>query len=69
MDNMEMLTAKGMREKVPDEPSSSSGSYQKFPGAQEAPARSSAGSVPPPPNDVDLDADIDLEEDEDYLTD
>ena len=67
IDQMEILTPKGMRESVPDEPS---GGYQQFPGAKEPTApKSGDGSVPAPPDEVDLDADIDLEEDEDYLTD
>lgn len=65
LDNMEILTPKGVRETVPDEPSSG---YRQFPGAESS-GKSEGGSVPPPPNDVELDADIDLEEDEDYLTD
>jgi len=68
IDQMEILTPKGMRESVPDEPS-----YQSFPDtsaegqSKEQPAKS--GAAPAPPNDVDLDPDLDLEEDEDFFVD
>ncbi len=70
IDQMEILTPKGMREKVPSEPQ-----YQEFPGASgngepaKAKEAGGGGSVPAPPNDVDLDADMDLEEDEDFFVD
>lgn len=70
LDQMEILTPKGVRESVPDEPS-----YQEFPDtsskgqaqAQDQPAQK--GAAPSPPNDVDLDPDMDLEEDEDFFVD
>ena len=65
---MEILTPKGQREYVPDQPN-----YADFPDASTAaPAKSAApkeGGVPAPPNNVDLDPDMDLEEDENFLTD
>jgi single-strand DNA-binding protein len=70
IDNMEILTPKGQREYVPDEPT-----WQDFPDAsssqpqKQTAARGRGGNVPAPPDDVDLDADIDLEEDENFLTD
>ncbi len=76
IDQMEMLTPKGVRESVPADPGGGGG-YAQFPGSQNGAesqqkvpqAAGAGGSAPAPPNDVDLDADIDLEEDEDYLTD
>jgi single-strand DNA-binding protein len=73
IDQMEILTPKGMRESVPAEPS-----YSDFPGASGEPVgagqqtrkgSSGGGSVPAPPDDVDLDPDMDLEEDENFFTD
>jgi len=69
IDQMEILTPKGMRESVPAEPG-----YQDFPGASGngesvKKADGGGGSVPAPPDDVDLDPDMDLEEDEDFFTD
>jgi single-strand DNA-binding protein len=70
IDQMEILTPKGVRETGPEEPA-----YQEFPDTsaggqaqtQEQPAKT--GSAPAPPNDVDLDPDLDLEEDEDFFVD
>ena len=66
IDQMEILTPKGVRESVPAEPS-----YQEFPDAAAAPHKTAAGesSVRAPPDNVDLEEDIDLEEDEDFLAD
>jgi single-strand DNA-binding protein len=68
VDQMEILTPKGMRENVPDEPS-----YQDFPnasgGGQTKSDAAGEKEVPAPPNDVDLDPDMDLEEDEDFFVD
>jgi single-strand DNA-binding protein len=67
IDQMEILTPKGVRESVPSEPS-----YQEFPGASGGGGTKQAGgggAVPAPPDDVDLDADMDLEEDEDFFVD
>jgi single-strand DNA-binding protein len=70
IDQMEILTPKGQREYVPDEPG-----WQDFPDTsaaapQQKPAAARVkGDVPPPPDDVDLDPDIDLEEDENFLND
>jgi single-strand DNA-binding protein len=69
VDQMEILTPKGQREYVPDQPT-----YADFPDASAAaaPAKTAApkgGGVQGPPNNVDLDPDMDLEEDENFLTD
>lgn len=62
IDNMEILSPKGTREFVPDEPS-----YKDFPGSQQAEKKDDSGKpLPgPPENDVDLEPDIDLEDDDD----
>ncbi len=66
IDQMEILTPKGMRETAPAEPA-----YQEFPNASATAQTSkrSAEGAPAPPNDVDLDPDMDLEEDEDFFVD
>jgi len=64
IDQMEILTPKGVRETVPADPG-----YQEFPDASDREPQASGGSVPAPPNDVDLDPDMDLEEDEDFFVD
>jgi single-strand DNA-binding protein len=68
IDNMEILSPKGTRDFVPDEPA-----YAEFPGSAPASRKSEAvagKSLPSPPdNEVDLEPDIDLEEDDDdFLT-
>jgi len=66
VDNMEILTPKGTREFVPDEP----GGYQEFPNASGGgKSQAGGGKAPAPPDDVDLDPDMDLEEDEDFFVD
>jgi len=68
IDQMEILTPKGVQEPVPDEPS-----YQEFPDtsaqSQDKAKPAQKGAAPSPPNDVDLDPDMDLEEDEDFFVD
>jgi single-strand DNA-binding protein len=71
VDNMEILTPKGQREYVPDQPTTG---FQEFPDTSPAtaaakPAGEKRADVPPPPDNVDLDPDMDLEEDETFLTD
>jgi len=63
LDQMEILTPKGVKEYVPDEPA-----YSEFPGAAQNSQNESASAKPlpsPSNNDVDLEDDMDLEEDED----
>jgi len=69
LDQMEILTPKGQREYVPEEPE-----YQEFPDTAvvggRATAPSPGGAIPPPPDeeiDLEEDMDIDLEEDESSL--
>ena len=70
IDQMEILTPKGVRETVPAQPS---GGYQEFPNAsgggqpQSQDKGGGGGAVPAPPDNVDLDPDMDLEEDEDFF--
>jgi single-strand DNA-binding protein len=68
IDQMEILTPKGVRESVPSEPA-----YEEFPnssgGGGGGQRSRSAGPVPAAPNDVDLDPDMDLEEDDDFVVD
>lgn len=68
IDQMEILSPKGTRESVPDEPS-----YGAFPdtssGAAQPQAAKKDSAPSPPANDVDLEPDIDLEEDDEFLVD
>jgi single-strand DNA-binding protein len=69
VDQMVILSPKGQREFVPDEPGSA---YQEFPDtsapvAAKAGPAAKGGSVPAPPDDVDLEPDMDLDGDDDFL--
>lgn len=62
IDQMEILTPKGMRDSVPDEPA-----YEQFPGSSGS--KKPSGKAPAPPDDVDVDEEFNLEEDEEFLID
>ncbi|MFH1677036.1 MAG: single-stranded DNA-binding protein [bacterium] len=67
VDNMEILTPKGVRESGPSEPA-----FSEFPdtsSGKPAGKASAEGGTPSPPDNVDLGEDITLEEDEDFYAD
>ncbi|HEX9745295.1 MAG TPA: single-stranded DNA-binding protein [bacterium] len=59
VDNLEMLSARGVREEVPTEPK-----YQNFPDTSSSGNNGGGGQSPP---DTDMDDEFDLEEDDEFL--
>ena len=63
VDQMEILTPKGMRETVPDDTK-----YKDFPDTA-AGGNGGSSSAPAPPDDAGLDEEFDVEADDEYLID